>query len=59
MGVKATLDNTLGALQIGSLLAVFLFGIITVQAYSYYMTFRKDRWPYKTLVRFNPFFHNL
>ncbi|KIM37556.1 hypothetical protein M413DRAFT_76900 [Hebeloma cylindrosporum] len=44
------LGTTIGALQIGSLFAIFLFGIVTLQAYSYYDAFPKDRWTYKTLV---------
>ena len=54
MPVLPTLDNTLGALQIGSLVAVFLFGILTLQAHSYYTTFPEDKWPYKTLVCIHP-----
>jgi len=48
--VHVDLHDTIGALQIGSLFAIFLFGIVTVQAYLYYNAFREDRWMYKTLV---------
>ncbi|KIM39529.1 hypothetical protein M413DRAFT_447015 [Hebeloma cylindrosporum] len=44
------LSTTIGALQIGSLFAIFLFGIVTLQAYLYYDAFPEDRWTYKTLV---------
>jgi hypothetical protein len=50
--VHVDLRDTVGALQIGSLFAIFLFGIVTVQAYLYYNAFREDRWTYKTLVSF-------
>ena len=45
------LGTTIGALQIGSLFAIFLFGIVTLQAYLYYDAFPKDRWTYKSLVK--------
>ncbi|KAF8956404.1 hypothetical protein BDZ97DRAFT_1671644 [Flammula alnicola] len=44
------LGDTLGALQIGSIFSVFLFGVVTLQAYVYYSTFREDLWIYKALV---------
>lgn len=44
------LGTTIGALQIGSLFAIFLFGIVTLQAYLYYDAFPEDRWTYKSLV---------
>ncbi|KAF8167295.1 hypothetical protein B0H34DRAFT_681285 [Crassisporium funariophilum] len=48
--IHVDLSNTIGALQIGSLFAVFLFGIVTLQAHLYYNSFREDRWTYKVLV---------
>ncbi|KAF8188744.1 hypothetical protein BJ912DRAFT_1143346 [Pholiota molesta] len=48
--VHVDLSNTLGALEIGSLFAIFIFGIVTVQMYTYYTTFGKDLWYYKALV---------
>ncbi|KAJ3507834.1 hypothetical protein NLJ89_g6083 [Agrocybe chaxingu] len=48
--IHVDLSDSVGALQIGSLFSVFLFGIVTLQAYMYYTTFREDRWGYKTLV---------
>ncbi|CAA7263560.1 unnamed protein product [Cyclocybe aegerita] len=48
--VHVDLTDSVGALQIGSLFSIFLFGIVTLQAYIYYTTFRQDRWGYKTLV---------
>ena len=53
--VHVDLRDTIGALQIGSLFAIFLFGIVTVQAYLYYNAFREDRWTYKTLVSVHAF----
>ena len=47
-----SLDQTIGALEIGSLFSVFLFGILTLQTYNYYYTFREDGWKTKTLVSF-------
>ncbi|KIM37534.1 hypothetical protein M413DRAFT_76952 [Hebeloma cylindrosporum] len=44
------LGTTIGALQIGSLFAIFLFGIVTLQAYLYYDAIPEDRWTYKALV---------
>ena len=45
------LHVTTEALQIGSRASVFLFGIITFQAYVYYTSFRDDRWSLNALVR--------
>ena len=45
-----SLDQTIGALEIGSLFSVFLFGILTLQIYNYYHTFRDDGWKIKALV---------
>ncbi|KAF8960128.1 hypothetical protein BDZ97DRAFT_1922381 [Flammula alnicola] len=44
------LNNTIGALQIGSLFGVFLFGIVSLQTYNYYNAYRDDGWVNKTLV---------
>jgi hypothetical protein len=46
-----SLDDTLGALQIGAILAVYLFGIITLQAYTYFRHFPEDKTVFKALVR--------
>ncbi|KAF8160303.1 hypothetical protein BJ912DRAFT_1008192 [Pholiota molesta] len=48
--VHVDLSNTLGALEIGSLFAIFIFGIVTLQMYTYYTTFGKDLWYYKALI---------
>ena len=45
------LSGSMGALQIGSIVAVYIFGIVTLQAHIYYTTFPGDSWKYKTLVR--------
>lgn len=48
--VHVDLRDTIGALEIGSLVAIFIFGIVTLQMYTYYTTFWKDLWYYKALV---------
>lgn len=46
-----TLDNTIGALQIGVIIAIFLFGIITLQTHLYFRRFvASDSWRLKVLV---------
>lgn len=49
--MEPTIHNTIGALQIGSLLSIFLFGIITLQVNVYFQTYRKDKWLFKVMVR--------
>jgi len=50
---SAKLDDTIGALELGSLLAMFMFGIVTLQTYTYYEHISdKDRIVYRILVRF-------
>lgn len=44
------LTDTIGVLQIGSLVGVFLFGIVTLQTYNYYRTYDTDKWFNKALV---------
>jgi len=44
------LNGTLGALEIGVLISLFLFGIVTVQTSVYYDRFPKDPWHVKFLV---------
>jgi hypothetical protein len=50
MDAHTSPHGTLGALQIGSSLSLFLFGILTVQAYLYFDRFRDDRWTLKAFV---------
>ncbi|KIM37533.1 hypothetical protein M413DRAFT_30747 [Hebeloma cylindrosporum] len=45
-----TIENTFGALEIGSSIAVFLFGIVTLQAFLYFTRFGKDHIQIKALV---------
>ncbi|KAJ7155248.1 hypothetical protein C8R46DRAFT_1356472 [Mycena filopes] len=45
-----SLDSTLGAVEVGTLLSIFLFGIVTVQVSSYYRNFPNDPWSIKLLV---------
>jgi len=49
---RITMDNTLGALLIGTLLGVLLFGMITLQVYTYVMDYPKDKWHLKFMVGF-------
>ncbi|KAH6919324.1 hypothetical protein BKA70DRAFT_1417299 [Coprinopsis sp. MPI-PUGE-AT-0042] len=45
-----SLQGTIGAIQIGSIFSVFLFGIETLQTHIYFQTFKDDRWELKSLV---------
>jgi hypothetical protein len=45
-----TLANTFGALEIGSWFAVFLFGVVTLQAFIYFERYPDDRLVFKALV---------
>lgn len=49
--MSITLTNTLGVLEIGSLLGVFLFGVVSLQTFNYYTMYPDDSWVNKTLVR--------
>ncbi|CAA7263559.1 unnamed protein product [Cyclocybe aegerita] len=40
--MEATIENTFGAIQIGSMAATFLFGIVTLQCHVYYSSRPKD-----------------
>src|ERR1700728_4763763 len=51
MDSTANLHYTLGALEIGILISLFLFGIVTVQCSVYYDRFPNDSWHIKFLVR--------
>ncbi|KAJ6581974.1 hypothetical protein B0H19DRAFT_1252128 [Mycena capillaripes] len=44
------LDGTLGVIQIGLVVATWLFGIVTLQTFNYYRTFPKDHKILKGLV---------
>jgi len=52
-----TLTNTLGALEIGAFLGVFLFGVVSLQTFYYYTLYPDDSWVKKTLVRRKEFYH--
>lgn len=47
----ASLNLTIGALEIGVFISTFLFGVITVQAHIYFRRFPNDGLVIKTLVR--------
>lgn len=49
-----SLANTFGALEIGVAVAIFLFGVVTVQTYTYFRRFQDDRLYFKALVRSIP-----
>lgn len=38
-----SLDSTFGALEIGTLIAVFLFGVVTLQTDFYFREFQNDK----------------
>ncbi|KAF8955007.1 hypothetical protein BDZ97DRAFT_1862068 [Flammula alnicola] len=46
----STISNTFGALEIGSSVAIFLFGIVTLQCYMYFSRFDDDRLAFRALV---------
>ena len=49
--VEVDLNDTIGAMQIGSLFGVFLFGIVSLQTFNYYSTYTDDGWANKVMVR--------
>lgn len=53
--VSPTIANTLGAIQVGVAVAVFLFGIVTLQLDTYIQLFTDDRLALKSLVSYNEF----
>jgi hypothetical protein len=48
--VQVTVQNTLGAVQLGTTLAVFLFGVVTLQYHHYLQLYEDDRRVFKLLV---------
>ena len=48
--VDITIHNTYGALIVGIIIAIFLFGIITLQTVEYLTSFRDDRLGFKLMV---------
>jgi hypothetical protein len=44
------LGDTIGALQIGSVVGVYLFGVVSLQTWNYFRTYRDDVWLNKVLV---------
>ncbi|CAK5272196.1 unnamed protein product [Mycena citricolor] len=50
--IQFNTGNTLGALQIGTLISFTLFGVTTSQVYTYYSRFPEDAWHLKALVAF-------
>ncbi|KAI3621728.1 hypothetical protein WG66_016711 [Moniliophthora roreri] len=45
-------NNTIGALEVGALVTIFLFGVVTLQVYFYFSRFPDDSWYIKLLVGF-------
>lgn len=43
-------DSTVGAFEIGVMVSIFLFGLVTVQTFSYYKKFPNDPWQMRTFV---------
>lgn len=50
MNYPSNLHTTLGLLEIGVLISVFLLGALTVQVYMYYHKYSSDSWKIKLLV---------
>lgn len=50
-GPTLDVDSTYGAILIGVLVAVFLFGIVTLQTHIYFSQFPDDRLVFRALVR--------
>ncbi|EDR06567.1 uncharacterized protein LACBIDRAFT_300118 [Laccaria bicolor S238N-H82] len=48
--IHVDLTDTVGALLIGTLFSVFLFGVVTLQTHLYFTQFREDHWSTKALV---------
>jgi hypothetical protein len=46
------LDATLGAIEIGGLLSLFMFGLFNLQVFRYYRNYPKDSWALKSMVAF-------
>lgn len=49
--VQVTVENTVGALQIGITVSTLLFGIVTMQCYQYLKSYPDDAAIFKVLVR--------
>lgn len=45
-----SLNNTIGALEIGIIISAIAFGILTLQVVQYYRNYDKDKWYLKLLV---------
>ncbi|KAJ7031226.1 hypothetical protein C8F04DRAFT_1263044 [Mycena alexandri] len=50
LDIPFSLATTVGALELGVFLSVFLFGVLTVQTYIYFYRYPKDRGIFKLLV---------
>ena len=48
--MAATLDLTLGVIEIGAMVSIFIYGIITVQVYIYTQANFKDNFAIRLLV---------
>jgi len=46
----STLDDSLGAIELGVLFSALLFGLVIVQLYTYYRACFNDGWLINTLV---------
>ncbi|KAJ7484448.1 hypothetical protein FB451DRAFT_1554976, partial [Mycena latifolia] len=47
-----TLDSTIGAMEIGGMISTFLFGLVTIQAFTYFRQFGDDSWKIRSVVIF-------
>ena len=48
--MEATIENTIGALEVGSTITTFLFGVITLQLHTYFSLYKSDRAAYKGIA---------
>lgn len=48
---RVNLHDTLGALEIGAFIAIYLFGVVTTQADTYFRSYPEDKLVFKALVR--------
>lgn len=48
--MATTFDPTVGAVEIGVMISIFLFGLVSVQTFGYYKKFSNDPWQLRTFV---------
>lgn len=48
--IMSKLDATLGAIELGGLLSIFMFGLFNLQGFRYYRNYPNDSWVLKSMV---------